>query len=60
MGRGADPLQTTPRVFEHYRLAIPGENVGGCLYCIFKHIQANKRFMQEEENTRCQGRHGLL
>ncbi len=41
------------------RLAIPEENGGGCLYCIFA-MRANKRFVQAEENTRGQGREGSL
>ncbi len=46
MGRGAAPLQISPRVFEHFlALAIPGEKGGGCLYCIFK-MRANKRLVQ--------------
>ncbi len=57
MGRGAAPLQTSPQVFEHF--LAPGNPGGGCLYCIFK-MRANKRFIQEEENTRGQGREGSL
>ncbi len=51
MGRGAAPLQTLPRVFEHFLVPGSPENGGGCLNCIFK-MRANKRFVQREENTR--------
>ncbi len=40
-------------------LAIPFENGGGCLQCIFK-MRDNKRFVREEENSRGQGCEGSL
>ncbi len=49
MGRGAVTLQTSPQ--------LPGNPGRECLYCLFK-MRANKRFVQGEENTRCQGREG--
>ncbi len=61
MGRGATPLQTSPRVFEHFLApGSPGrEEGGGCLNCIFK-MRANKHFVQREENTRGKGSEGSL
>ncbi len=60
MERGATPLQTSPRVLEHFlALTVPEENEGECMNCIFK-MRVNKRFVQREENTRGEGREGLF
>ncbi len=52
IGRGTAPLQTSPKFFNtYYRLAIPEENVGGCLNCILK-MRANKRIRGRIKCTR--------
>ncbi len=58
MERGATPLQTSPRVFEHFPVpGNPGREWGRMLEL---QMRANKRFVQREENTRGEGREGSL
>ncbi len=53
MGRGATSLHTSPRVFGHF--LAPGNP-----WREWGRMRANERFVQDEENTRGQGREGSL